>query len=203
MNNHNTAPERDEVLFAFHQASERPTAMQIVEWTKRYPQFADDIRAHAAVRLDRATGVGDITSEPDETMLARGRSRALNAIYQAQQNAALSKTAKPSWQQLLVGSGYTIPQLAKHIGIDRMVLAELAAGRMRLPLGTRLLDALTQVLHVAVDGLNDAVEQLLSNPRLGHAKADQQPLVRCRSYDDVIRASSMTDDLKKYWLAED
>lgn len=46
--------DRDEVLFAFHQACERPTAEQIIEWTQRYPPFADDIRDHAAVRLDAA-----------------------------------------------------------------------------------------------------------------------------------------------------
>ena len=77
MNQRNTAPDRDEVLFAFHQACERPTAMQITEWTKRYPEFADDIRAHAAVRLDCIAGSDDVDLEPDETMLARGRSRAL------------------------------------------------------------------------------------------------------------------------------
>jgi hypothetical protein len=46
--------ERDEVLFTFHEAYERPTAENIIEWTRRYPQFADDIRAHAAVAWDWA-----------------------------------------------------------------------------------------------------------------------------------------------------
>jgi hypothetical protein len=47
MSHHNRKEERDEVLFAFHQACERPTAEQIIAWTDRYPQFADDIRSHA------------------------------------------------------------------------------------------------------------------------------------------------------------
>ena len=37
--------DRDEVLFAFHQACNDPTAQEIIKWVKRYPQFANDIRA--------------------------------------------------------------------------------------------------------------------------------------------------------------
>lgn len=204
MNERNTASEREEVLFAFHQACEQPTAMQIVEWIKRYPQFADDIRAHAAVRLDQAARSTEVASEPDETMLARGRSRALNAVYNARRekengNADTGQT----WQQILTDAGTTIPQLASCIQIDRMVLAELAAGRMRLPLGVRLLHALMRVLRVTREVLERAVTQLLAKPRLGHAKADQQPTVLCRSYEEIVRASSMSDEQKNYWLGEE
>ena len=46
--------DRDEVLFAFHQTCTDPTAEQIIEWVERFPQFADDIRAHAAILKDWA-----------------------------------------------------------------------------------------------------------------------------------------------------
>jgi hypothetical protein len=58
--------ERDEVLFAFHEAFERPTAADIIEWTKRYPQFADDIRAHAAIAWDWATSRTEAEQPIDE-----------------------------------------------------------------------------------------------------------------------------------------
>ncbi|MBJ7408328.1 MAG: hypothetical protein JHD07_35630, partial [Bradyrhizobium sp.] len=45
----NRNPERDDVLFAFHQTCDNPTAEQVSEWTRRYPQYADDIREHAAL----------------------------------------------------------------------------------------------------------------------------------------------------------
>jgi hypothetical protein len=202
----NTNIDRDEVLFAFHQECERPTALQIVEWTKRYPQFADDIRAHAAVRLDRAPGAEDTDLEPDETMLARGRSRALNAAYKARQEAeeeqdqTLSQT---TWQQMLDNKGITVPQLARQIDIDRMVLAELAAGRMRLPIGKRLLAALTEALDGIPAHLEAAIAKLVAVPRLGFAKADRQPTILARSYEEVIRASSMSKERQSYWLEED
>ena len=36
---------RDEVLLAFQEACKRPTTEQILDWTSRYPEFAEDIRA--------------------------------------------------------------------------------------------------------------------------------------------------------------
>jgi len=203
-----TAPDRnmdrDAVLFAFHRECERPTALQIIEWAERYPQFADDIRAHAAVRLDRAPGADETDMEPDQTMLARGRSRALNAIYHARQEADAAQAASPiTWQQLLSTKGFTVPQLARHIKIDRMVLAELAAGRMRAPIGHRLVDALTDALDISPAILDAAVAQLVAAPRLGHAKADRAPTIHTRSYEEVIRASSMTKPRQRYWLGED
>ena len=61
--------ELDEVLFAFHQACEHPTAEQIIAWTGRYPEFAEDIRAHAAILKDWAARRSLPAAEPDETML--------------------------------------------------------------------------------------------------------------------------------------
>ena len=46
------------MLFAFHQACKQPSAEDILEWTSRYPQFADDIRADAAVARDWAAREG-------------------------------------------------------------------------------------------------------------------------------------------------
>ncbi|ODR99368.1 hypothetical protein AUC68_05195 [Methyloceanibacter methanicus] len=202
--------DRDAVLFAFYQECERPTARQIIEWAERYPQFADDIRAHAAIRLDRAPGAEDRSElEPDETMIARGRSRVLNAIYNARQegdeDAAETKkaAAQPNWQGMLRAKDITVPQLARQIDIDRMVLSELGAGRMRLPIGHRLMDALTKVLDVTPAYVSAAVTQLVAAPRLGHAKADKAPTILTRSFEEVIRSSSMTPERQRYWLGED
>ena len=75
---------RDEMLFAFHQAYENPTTEQIIEWVRRYPQFADDIRAHAAVARDWASSKDVPVAELDESMLARGYRRVLDALRKAE-----------------------------------------------------------------------------------------------------------------------
>lgn len=199
-----TNMKRDAVLFAFHQECERPTALQIIEWTERYPEFADDIRAHAAVRLDEAPGSEHNGLEPDEILLARGRSRALNAIYIAKQKVAAERNAaSASWQHILDARNISVPQLARKIDIDRMVLAELSAGRMRPPLGFRLVDALTDALDITSACLETAVNQLISAPRIGHAKSDRAPQILSRSYEEIVIASPMPDDRKQYWLGKD
>ncbi|HLI12398.1 MAG TPA: hypothetical protein VKY65_12455 [Alphaproteobacteria bacterium] len=201
----NRIPERDEVLFAFHQTCDNPTAEQVNEWTRRYPQYADDIREHAAVRAQWAADSDEQDVQPDESLLARGRSQALNLLHNArQESAAAQNISEKTWPQAVSAAGFDIPRLARCINIDRMVLAELNAGRMRLPLGRRLSDALTDVLGVSTAWLERAVADLLAGPRrLGHAKADEAPTINTRSYAEVIRASPMSDDDKRYWLGED
>ena len=54
MTDRSPTPDRDEVLFAFQEACPRPTAQQLIDWTGRYPQFAEDIRAHRG----RSEGLG-------------------------------------------------------------------------------------------------------------------------------------------------
>ena len=200
----NRNPERDDVLFAFHQTCDNPTAEQVSEWTRRYPQYADDIRAHAALRTQWASEPDEQDAEPDESMLARGRSHALNLLHSARQEAAAAQNvSEKTWPQAVSAAGFDIPRLARCINIDRMVLAELNAGRMRLPLGRRLTDALTDVLGMSAAWLERVVTDLLAGPRrLGHAKADEAPTINTRSYAEVIQASSMSEDEKHYWLGE-
>ncbi|MGX4806871.1 hypothetical protein [Bradyrhizobium guangdongense] len=201
----NRNPERDDVLFAFHQTCDNPTAEQVSEWTRRYPQYADDIREHAALRTQWSSESDEPGDEPDESMLARGRSHALNLLHSARQEAAAAQNvSEKTWPQAVSAAGFDIPRLARCINIDRMVLAELNAGRMRLPLGRRLTDALTEVLGMSAAWLERVVTDLLAGPRrLGHAKADEAPAINTRSYAEVIQASSMSEDEKHYWLGED
>jgi exosortase len=72
--------ERDEVLFALHRAVNDPTAEQIIEWVQRFPQFADDILAHAVILKDWADGESLPMEEAEEAMLTHSRSRALDAL---------------------------------------------------------------------------------------------------------------------------
>jgi len=199
------AEERDEVLFAFHQAYDRPTAEQIIDWIERYPQFADDIRAHAAVSRDWAARKGLLVAEADETMLVRAYSNALNAIYNAEIKASSTAPvpASQSFEQILTAGRKEIFQLANELGIARGVLADLFNGWMLAPVRKRLINAVCTSLSITVEAFDTALRLALQNPRLGHAKADKTPTVKPRSCDEVIRDSNMPDERKRYWLEED
>lgn len=205
MSNQYKSEDRDEILFAFHQASSDPTAEQIIEWVKRYPQFADDIRGHAAILKDWADRESLPALEPSETMLLRSRSRAMDALYNAK--LALASEQSPasfcSFEQMMSACGMDVPQLARRFGIARSVLAALVSGRMLPPVGKRLITALMGALGITGDEFNNALQSALAAPRIGHANAAGTPTVIPQSYEKLIRASSMTDERKQYWLSED
>jgi hypothetical protein len=200
-------PDRDEVLFAFHEACPRPTAQQIIDWTTRYPQFADDIRAHAAVARDWDACRELPAEEPSETELARAYSRALNALYEADAKATTGPATAQTFQDILVARGTNARALTEEVGstvrISRSVIADLIGGRMRGPVGRRFLDAVCRALAITHAALSEAIEMALRSPQPGLAKAASAPTVNARSYEEVIRDSGMTEDQIRYWLDED
>jgi hypothetical protein len=200
----NTA-DRDEVLFAFHQECERPSAEQIVAWVNRFPQFADDIRAHAAVAWDWATQTVDSEVEVDESMAARAYSEALNIIYAAENSTEFAQTVTQSrtFQQMQAAVGKETYQLAREMDVGRGVLADLFNGWMLRPIRKRLIDGLVSLLGITITEFNFALDYALRSPRLGHAKANQIPVVAARPCDDIIRESNMSPERKGYWLEED
>nr|WP_294522484.1 hypothetical protein [uncultured Rhodopila sp.] len=197
-------PDRDDVLFAFHEACLRPTTKQIIDWTSRYPQFADDIRAHAAAARDLEAQKEVPLDEPTETTLARAYSRALNALYQADVKAPVHASNGEYFQDILATRGMDVPALAREvggdIGIRRSVIADLINGRMRPPVGRRFLDASCRGLAITRDRFFAALERAIATPRYGLAKADTAPTVTARNYEDVVKDSGMTEDQIRYWL---
>jgi hypothetical protein len=197
--------QRDEVLFAFHRECNDPTAEQIIQWVKRFPEFADDIRGHATILKDWADREGLPAEELSETVLSRSRSRALDALYNAEVAVASEQSSAPerSFDQMMSASGTDVPRLARDLDIARTVLAALVGGRMLAPVGNRLVAALMVRLALSLGEFDTALRLALATPRMGHAKADGTPTVIPRSYDDLIRDSSMTDERKQYWLSEE
>jgi hypothetical protein len=199
----NPEDTRDEVLFAFHQACDNPTAEQIIEWTRRYPQFADDIRAHAAIARDWAARKGFPVVQPDADMLARGHSRVLDALYNAEVAAKAAGEPCESFQEMMARQGTDVPRLARQLDIARSVLADLVNGGVLAPIGKRLVNALTRALNITVQAFDGALQRALNAPRLGHAKADGAPAIIPRPYEEVIRSSNMAPERMEYWLSED
>lgn len=206
MNDQSKAITRDEVLFAFHEAHERPTAENIIEWARRYPQFAGDIRAHAAVAWDWATGPPESEQPADETLAARAYSQALNLIHSAGLEgvpANNNEVACRTFQQMRQSVGKETYQIADDLDISRSVLSDLFGGRVKPPIGKRLSDKLVVYLQTTIAEFLDALSGALDNPLLGHAKSLKPPKVIIRSYDEVIQRSDMSDERKRYWLEED
>lgn len=70
--------DKDDVLFRFHRVAHAITPDLVEEWTKRYPQFAADIRAHAVEVLDadhrakvHAITLGEVVGDTDARRIER------------------------------------------------------------------------------------------------------------------------------------
>jgi hypothetical protein len=206
MKDYTERENRDEVLYAFHQAFTRPSADEIAAWTQRYPEFAEDIVAHAAVAWDWASEEAHEAQQLDESMLARGYSQALNIIFNAEHSVKKTRTAGESqktFAEILSAAGKDVPTLARELDIGRSVLADLFNGWMLAPVCRRLADGVTKALSITREAFDLALTYALQKPYLGHAKADKAPVVKARSCGDIIRESSMPDERKHYWLDEE
>lgn len=205
MTDQTKAARRDEVLFAFHRECATPTLNQIINWTQRYPEFADDIRAHAGIMRDWAADEEAEEKVVDELMMNRARSRALNAIYNAQaaEQAKTQAVPETTFDQLLSSAGLDTRQLGRAIDVGRDVLSDLFRGRMSPPIGPRLVKALLDQLKATRAQFDHALAYAQSHPSMGHAKASQQPTIIQCSYEESIRRSSMSPERKSYWLEED
>lgn len=204
MTDQTKANRRDQVLIAFHRDCTCPTVDQIIEWTTRYPEFAEDIREHAAILRDWAAEPCDEDEPADDLLLQRGRSFALNAIYEAQNAPAEdSEESFKTFDQLMEAQDLSTQKLSRSLGIAREVLADLFRGRMKSPVGKRLLDALMKEFRVGYEQFQEAFRYALANPSIGHAKANRQPTISQRSYEEVVRGSNMSEERKLFWLSDD
>jgi hypothetical protein len=200
--------ERDEVLYAFHQSCTSPTVEDIIEWVNKYPQFADDIRTHAAITRDWLAREETSNEEVDQVTLDRAFSRALNIAYEAGQRSSTSNdSTAQSFQQLMAACNKDIPAIASEIGVThgmkRSILADLVNGRMRPPIGKRFTAAVMKALSIPIEAFDSAVQMAINAPRIGHAKAVAIQEVKLLSYEEIIKNSALAPEQKDYWLEGD
>lgn len=193
--------ERDRVLMAFHNECQKPTVEQLLTWIERFPEYADDIRAHAAVARDWVAGVEGTDEEVSQSALDTAYSNALNAIYSARKKEAQANAAV-SFDDIAAARNIDVVDMADEMDIARGVLADLFDGAMLRPARKRLKDAVCGMLKITGAMFDGAHDLALNNPRFGHAKATGAPVMRARPCDEIIRDSPMTPERIRYWLEE-
>lgn len=210
MTNRSQHLDRDQVLLAFHEAYEKPTAENIIEWVKQYPEYAEDIQDHAAIAHDiAAREAKHMDDDIDERTLNISFSHALNGLYAGDQQSKISSnhSSATSFQELIAALGKSIATLADAVGgtvgIARSIVSDLVGGGMKPPIGRRLKEAMMRELSITSASFDGKVQYSLDHPQLGMANSSVTPIRKQRSYEEIIKASSMDQTQKKYWLSED
>ncbi|MEN3236381.1 hypothetical protein PUR29_22805 [Methylobacterium ajmalii] len=195
-----SAPEDtlDEILIRFHEEADQITPELVRAWTDAYPQYAEEIRAHAVERIEMAHH----RRRADADTAVTDFSEFVRAAVQAAAERHAPEPV-PGLRGVLASHEMDVRTFAAEIGLARSIVADLGSGQ--IVAGT----VPQRFMRIASERLGCTVEWLqavLSNSR--HAatapafKSSATPTAgRARTWDEAVRASTMPDERKAFWLA--
>jgi hypothetical protein len=185
----------------------RPTAEIVTKWIRAYPQYADDIQAHAAEMLDMDSRadipVADMTHRE-----AEARSAALNAVYRAGKERAAVQPRFSSLREAATLAGTSLREIADGIDLARAVVSDVDSHAIiESTIPKKFARAIAPKVNQSVD---DLWVVIVSGQRPGSSamriefKSIGPPTSgRQRTWKEAIEASNMTPDRKLFWLSED
>ncbi|GJD34010.1 helix-turn-helix domain-containing protein [Methylobacterium aerolatum] len=175
----------DEVLFAFHQAVDIPGPGDVALWTKQYPQFADEIRAHAVEIIDMEA-LASAEPSSGETTVAKPAA--------ATDNRTLREIAR--------AKGTTLADFAEDIGLSSAIVADVNTGRIRPETVTQKFKRLTaDYFKMTIDEIASIIAGQKEQPALAMLKSKSgyvqgEPV----TWEEAVLASDMDEEDKTLWL---
>jgi transcriptional regulator with XRE-family HTH domain len=191
----NSPSTLDEVIFEFHTAVDVPTPSDIAHWTDKYPQFADEIRAHAVEMIDMEA-------------LAAGESLEMeNAVVSLRPVAATSvpTVGGRTLREVIRANGMTLPDFADELEISPVIVSDVNTGRI-------LADTVpAKFMRLAARRLVETFDELVATvagpkeiPAVGMMKAKSgQVTGRPMTWEEAVQASDMDDERKAFWLSDE
>lgn len=187
----------NDVLVRFHEAVDAITPEVIDAWTSAYPQYADAIRSEALEILNLAYHGG--ATETDS------QSRDYAAKVQAAVGRAAEredKTEVPDLRAALERQHLDVRTFAGKLGIARSIVSDIGTGQIvpsTIPAWFRRAGA--DCLGCAIEWFEAILENSRPRPMTAAFKASDLPTTgRARTWEEAIRASSMSEDRKTFWL---
>lgn len=203
----------DDVLFLFHQEVTEPTPEVVASWMRTYPEYASDIKAHAVEMLDMEARADETVSNLD-SLEAKARSAALNAVYQAKQRSEFAQTNFASLREAAEQAGMQLRDLADKIRIARAVVVDVDRGAIDPETVTkkfvrivarevgRDFDSLRQtIVHRQRSTLDPYIVSRATV--IAFMSSTVPSFGEPRTWSEAVKASDMTDELKSYWLSEE
>jgi hypothetical protein len=133
----------EDVLFAFRCKNERPSIDAVLDWTSRYPRFANEIREAAVLWAEMETQEDlNRPSPDDERLVAEARSAALSALHRASVPRPHAAEAR-SLAEAVRHAGVTAAELARQMSLPASVVSQVVRGKI---MGATIPETFTRML---------------------------------------------------------
>ena len=207
-------PTADDVILDLLVDGVEPTHENLMVAIAAYPQHRDALVAFFA-NLAVQTALKDDMTPSDcsvEQFANIGVSRVLSRRHDAAIQAAadgrgksVGRAAAPPparLSQLVRAKGQKEEEVAARVGLDLGLMMKLDLHRIPAPRPMEMFDRLAEELGVPpAHIIATATGPPLSSSRGNLRKAKGQIKIDTETFEAAIRASTLSDDLKAYWLA--
>ena len=202
-------PTLDDALNTYVEENDDPTAENLQEWIKRYPQFRKDLVEFAAVWAEELflPPAAEIGAEVEKVLVDRAMSHVLNVAYSRDMETpgqARNDDPVGSLTQDAQRAGVKSLQLAKVCGLDLGLLSKLNNRQIQ---PWTIPGELIRILAEHLRKTTAAIRTYFAGPTL--AATGKAFLSRGKptstgqqSFQDAVRASSLSDEEKARWLNE-
>ena len=195
-------PTLDDVLNTYVEQNDWPTAENLREWVRRYPQFREDLIEFAAVWTEELVlpSAVEMGAEAEKVLVDRAMSHVLNVAYSRDvENLEQTTSDDPvrSLTQDALRAGMKPSQLAKVYGLDLGLLSKLNNRQIQpWTIPAELIRRLAEHLDKTIAAPPQATAGKAYLSRGKPTSTGQQ------SFADAVRQSSLSDEEKARWLDE-
>ena len=209
MENRN-APTLDDVFNTFVAENDKPTAENLQEWVKRYPQYRQELIDFATVWAEQLVlpPAPELTPEVEKALIDRTMSHVLNMAYERDLQTK-QRTENDDTVRSLIGeaqrAGMNAQELASACGLDLALISKLNDRQIKsetIPL--ELVRLLGQLL---LKPIADIAAYLARPSQAVEGKAffsrGKPTSVAQQSFVNAVRSSSLSEREKERWLNEE
>ena len=201
---------RDDALNAFLEENDRPTAENLQEWVKRYPQFREELVEFAAVWAEQLVlpHASELGAEAEKALVDRAMSHVLNVAYSRDvetQEQNLHDAPFVSLTGEAEQAGMKPLQLARACGLDLGLLSKLNSRQIQpWTIPAKLIRLLADHLRKTTVAIqNYFAEPPFAATGKAFLSRGKPTSTGQQSFTDAVRSSSLSDEEKARWLNEE
>lgn len=194
----------DDVILDLIVEGVEPTHANLVAAIAEYPQYREELEEFfATLAVQTALAVQpDAVGATVEHFANVGVSRVLEHSFQVRQASALQSAAQSKrLSQLIQERGRDPDEVAVKVGLDPNLLRKLDRRRFRGGVPREAYDRIGLEAQIPpAHVIASATGPPISSSRGNFRKAKGQIEIGTETFEDAIRSSTLSDELKAFWL---